>query len=276
MRIRSSLPFLLVCVPALLGAQGVEPGHEAIELEPFVVEAYALPFSVESFPGSTAVLTNGDWEAAGVQSLSEALEVGANLNFRSFSGNGANAEIDLRGYGENSGLRTLILVDGQPLNRADMGAPSWLEVPLSRVERVEVLRGPQTARFGDFAVGGVINILTRLDPNDAPETELEVGGGSYGSVWGRAHHSRPLGGGALAVAAESTATDGSRDNSGYEAQSASLNYGYRWEGGASLRTGMFLLDDRLEFPGPLTSADGSFPGRSATQWLWGFCEGLFQ
>ena len=58
-----------------------------------------------------------------------------------FSGAPADAEIHLRGFGEGSGSRVLVLVDGLRLNRPDMGGINWLQVPLSAVERVEVLRG---------------------------------------------------------------------------------------------------------------------------------------
>lgn len=251
---------MLAAVPWMLWAQpDLEQAEEAVELAPFAVEAYSLPFSVESFPGSTEVMTEARWKGLGVQCLSEVLATEANVTMRSFSGNASSAEVDLRGYGENSGLRTLILVDGQPLNRADMGAPSWLEVPLSRIAQVEILRGPQTARFGNHAVGGVINIITRLDRADEPVTELEVGAGSYESYWSRIHHSRSLGPGAVSVAAESTTTDGYRVNSGYEASSASLNYAQTWQGGVTLRTGAFFLADEVEFPGPASSSGAGFP-----------------
>jgi len=230
------------------------------ELDPFAVDAFRLPFSVDEFPGSAQVLTADDLQALGWQSLAEALEASANLTFQSYSGNSATATIDLRGYGENGSLRTLILVDGQPLNRADMGSSSWLEIPLGRVERVEILRGPQTARFGNFAVGGVINIVTRLDPTDAPRTQLDGGGGRYNEWWLRLHHSRPLGGGALAISAEHTATDGYRVNGGYEAASIGLSHAQTFAAGPTLRIGGFYLEDRTEFPGALSGGpNGEFP-----------------
>jgi iron complex outermembrane recepter protein len=233
---------------------------EVLELDPFAVEAHAVPWDLQSYAGSAEVLTRGELGTMAVRSLAEALEVGANIPFQSFAGNAAGAAPDLRGYGENGALRTLILVDGLPLNRADMGSPSWLEVPLGRIERVEVLRGPQSARFGDYATGGVINIVTRLDPRDAPESQAEVGVGSDGDRWLRWHHSRPLAGGALAAAAEHGRTDGYRENGGYTATSLGLNYARTWEEGPTARWGLFYLDDRVEFPGPLVGPPGGgFP-----------------
>lgn len=235
-------------------------GDPLFELDPFAVEAFRLPFSVDEFPGSAQVLTADDLQALGSQSLAEALEASANLTFQSYSGNSATATIDLRGYGENGSLRTLILVDGQPLNRADMGSSSWLEIPLGRIERVEILRGPQTARFGNFAVGGVVNIVTRLDPTQAPHTRLDGGAGSFDAWWLRFNHSRPFGRGALEISAERTATDGYRTNGGYAASSVGLSHARTFTHGPTLRIGGFYLEDRTEFPGALSgSPEGGFP-----------------
>ncbi|MDP0499685.1 MAG: TonB-dependent receptor [Verrucomicrobiota bacterium JB022] len=254
-RVRYEVVLLL----ALGGSAVWADDGPVFELQPITVSPYQLPFAVEEFPGSMEVLTREDLAATGVQSLSEALESVANIPMTSFSGNAANAEVDLRGYGENSGLRTLILVDGQPLNRVDMGTPSWLEIPVGRVERVEVLRGPQTARFGNYATGGVINIVTRLDAADAPQTQLEAGLGSDATFWARASHRRPLLRGAISVQLEHNETDGYRENGGYEADSVGVNYGRQSVDGSLLRLGLFYLDSFTEFPGPLSTADGRFP-----------------
>lgn len=248
---------ILIAAPVI--AQPIE-GEAVYELAPFTVEAFNLPFAVEDYPGSMEILTEEDLHSTGQQTLAETLEAAANISLSSFSGNSASATVDLRGYGENSSLRTLILVDGQPLNRADMGTPSWLEIPLFQIDRVEILRGPQTARFGDFAVGGVINIITRLDPSAAPRTQLDGGAGSYDEHWGRIHHSRPIGGGAMSLFAEHTETDGYRDNGGYRASSAGISFAKAFDQGPALRIRAFYLDDRVEFPGSLPSgSDGGFP-----------------
>lgn len=254
-----SAAFAGLVLGASVYAQDVDVQAE-LELDPFAVEAFRLPFSVEDFPGSGLILDQSEIRASGAQNLAEILESAANIPLRSGSGNTVNAVVDLRGHGESGFLRTLILIDGQPLNRADMSAPTWMEVPLGRIAQVEILRGPQTARFGDLAVGGVINIVTRLDPSDTPETQVQAGVGAWSSHWQRLNHSRPLGGGAVAVALEHNTTDGYRENSAYEAISGAINYAYTWENGPTLRTGLFYLEDQLEFPGALPGgSDGGFP-----------------
>lgn len=97
----------------------------------------------------------------------------------SYTGDSSNSNISMRGFGENSQMRVLVLVDGQRYNRADMSETNWLQVPLSNVESIEILKGSQSAMYGNNAIAGVVKINTK---KGAPENTLEVNGmmGSYG------------------------------------------------------------------------------------------------
>lgn len=94
---------------------------------------------------------------------------GVNLTGNSSSGQrGNNRQIDIRGMGPEN---TMILIDGKPVNsrsavrfgwrgeRDTRGDTNW--VPAEQIERIEVLRGPSAARYGNGAAGGVVNIITR-------------------------------------------------------------------------------------------------------------------
>lgn len=94
---------------------------------------------------------------------------GVNLTGNSTSGQrGNNRQIDLRGMGPEN---TLILIDGKPVTsrnavrfgwrgeRDSRGDSNW--VPAEQIERIEVIRGPAAARYGNGAAGGVVNIVTK-------------------------------------------------------------------------------------------------------------------
>lgn len=94
---------------------------------------------------------------------------GVNLTGNSTSGQrGNNRQIDIRGMGPEN---TLILIDGKPVTsrnsvrlgwrgeRDTRGDTAW--VPPEMIERIEVLRGPAAARYGNGAAGGVVNIITK-------------------------------------------------------------------------------------------------------------------
>jgi outer membrane receptor for ferrienterochelin and colicins len=97
----------------------------------------------------------------------------------------AGAGVALQGVGSQ---RVLILLDGQPLVGRVNGNLDVSRLPVSLVERVEVVRGPQSTLYGSEAMGGVINIITRTPPADGVDVRAAVVGGSrdrrevYGAV----------------------------------------------------------------------------------------------
>ncbi len=93
---------------------------------------------------------------------------------------GPGREITLRGIPDQK--RTLILVDGVPINDGVTGAVNWSMIPKEAIERIEVVRGPMSALYGSGAMGGVVNIITR-QPRAANETTLK---GAYGTLDTRA------------------------------------------------------------------------------------------
>ncbi|UDJ81121.1 TonB-dependent siderophore receptor [Kosakonia oryzae] len=99
---------------------------------------------------------------------------GVNLTGNATSGQrGNNRQIDIRGMGPEN---TLILIDGKPVTsrnsvrlgwrgeRDSRGDTNW--VPPEMIERIEVIRGPAAARYGNGAAGGVVNIITKKDKTD--------------------------------------------------------------------------------------------------------------
>ncbi len=88
---------------------------------------------------------------------------------------GPGREMTLRGIPDQK--RTLVLVDGIPMNDGFGGSVNWSLIPKQSVERIEIVRGPMSALYGSGAMGGVINIITKV-PKKRNETTIK---GSYGS-----------------------------------------------------------------------------------------------
>lgn len=84
--------------------------------------------------------------------------------------------VSMRGL---SGIRSLVLLDGVPLNDSFFGYVQWSEVPVDTIDRVEVVRGGGATLWGNYAMGGVINILTRSI--DQTGLDAEAAGGSRGT-----------------------------------------------------------------------------------------------
>lgn len=232
------------------------PGGPVIDLPAFTVTPYALLDAMSDFSGMAQLIDYETLAGSAARNLAELLESQAGVVIRNATGNPAGGQVDLRGFGENSGLRTLILVDGMPMNRPDMGTPSWMEIPIGQIERVEVLRGGHTARFGSHAIGGVINIITRVGSlGDQPESTISAETGSWNSRRSQlSHHRGPDHSIALSAMMEGQRSDGWRDNSGYRNLAAQLNLGGKWRETLTWRGGIRYLEEDTELPGPLTTS----------------------
>ncbi len=73
----------------------------------------------------------------------------------------AKQSISMGGFGDNGFGRTLILINGRPVNRPDMASFDWNSIPLASVSRIEIVKGSMSSEYGDQAVAGVINIITK-------------------------------------------------------------------------------------------------------------------
>lgn len=100
--------------------------------------------------------------------------------------------VSLRGIGPSGVSRSLVLLDGVPFNDPFGGWVYWTRVPLESVERIEVVDGTSSSMYGNYAIGGVINVVSA---RPRPRTfELRTQGGNKGTgkadfvasdVWGR-------------------------------------------------------------------------------------------
>ena len=126
---------------------------------------------IKQMPGVSIITADDIKKRPPANDLSEIIRTmpGVNLTGNSSSGQrGNNRQIDIRGMGPEN---TLILVDGKPVSsrnsvrygwrgeRDSRGDSNW--VPADQVERIEVIRGPAAARYGNGAAGGVVNIITK-------------------------------------------------------------------------------------------------------------------
>ncbi len=230
-----------------------------------VVTADRVATDLLSTAAHVSIITAEEIRESGATNLVQLLERQPGVSFRSFS-NEAQAQVDMRGFGEGSAARVLVLVDGRRQNNPDLSGVNWLGVSIDAVERVEVLRGSASALYGNHAVGGVINIITKT-----PDRPLEVTGfgslGSFGDAFTRQGRLGILHAGdgyRVRGSVEQFETDGYRDRSAYEA----LNFSFGGEFDASdsviVSFGSRYSGIEYELPGALTEAEFKENPRQAT------------
>ena len=234
---------------AFLFSSASAGAEETEELPELVVEAVRDSVLPAHFAGSATVIDAEAIARSGARSVADILASQGGVRFTSTSGDKGGGSVHLRGFGENAASRVLVLIDGRPVNRPDMASVSWLEVPLARLERVEILRGSQTARFGDNAVGGVINLITKQ--GGKATTVVEGGGGSDGYALARLSHGETTQGNAIAFDLEHNVTDGWRQNAYSELDAAAFRWSRTLARATAAEFGVSWADEVAGFPGPL-------------------------
>jgi iron complex outermembrane receptor protein len=249
-RVLAALAACVFALPSIAPAQEAEEAEEVTTLEPLVVTARRFETDAASVAASISQVDAETINSKAATSVADLLsEVGVTL--RSYTGNPAQSTIDMRGYGESGNLNTLVLVDGRRINAPDMSGINWLNMPLSSVDRIEVLRGSQSAMYGNNAGGGVIKVTTRIP--DVEGGAAIAGAGSWNTYIARAAYWTPLGGGVSArVESGCIESDGYRDNSAYRTRSVETAFAGK-VGRLSWRTVAGWDDNHFLFPGPLDS-----------------------
>lgn len=152
--------------------------------EQVTVTAARADARVGDTPASVAVLPRPALEVTAAPTIDDALRqvVGFGLFRRtgSLTANPTVQGVSLRGLGASGASRSLVLLDGLPLNDPFGGWVYWGRVPRLAVERLEVLRGGSSDLYGSGALGGVAQIVTRPPGDDRGlEAEASVGGSGF-------------------------------------------------------------------------------------------------
>jgi len=218
-----------------------------------VVSASRVKEDAKAAVGQITVIDSKQIAESGAASVVSVLEKVAGLNITSYSGD-AEAQVSMHGFGDNGFGRVLVLVDGQKLNNPDMQGLDWLSVPLGDIDRIEVLHGSASSRYGNGAVGGVINIITKK----AIEKPGFQAGLLVGSNWTHredASASFKAGKIGLRISSEDYGTNGHRDRSAFKSSHATVKGFIPFSDSLDVTLSTGLSDIYNQFPGGLTKAE---------------------
>ncbi|WP_375314489.1 TonB-dependent receptor [Bradyrhizobium sp. A5] len=205
---------------------------------------------------ATTVITAADIAHAPSQTLAEIIAVqvpGAQITTLYGGPVAAKTGVDLRGFGAFATANTLVLVNGRRLNDIDMAQVDLSTIPLNSIERVEITRGNSGAvLYGDNAVGGVINIVTRNGVDGPPvAARIEAGFGSFNARLGNFSTSLNSGPWSTSFYGNAVSTDGYRDNNRYVQKNGVGNLNYTTSGLTAFLT-VTGDDQELRLPGGRT------------------------
>lgn len=137
---------------------GTSKDKKAKDIGELTIQSSGLENNIRDLSKSIEIITEEDIKKSGANDIIAVLDsipgVKASYGF-------GKGKIDIRGQGDTSMSNVLILVDGVRVNSIDMSGPNLKGISLDIVERIEVINGGSTVLYGDGAVGGVINIITK-------------------------------------------------------------------------------------------------------------------
>ncbi len=180
-----------VCVGMLFGlilsstsarSQIAPPPDYDQKLKSVTVSATRSGTPLDEIPLNTTVLTKEALEVAPDQTIDQVLKnvPGVILNDTPYYQKDPTGQsINVRGLGN---ARTLVLIDGVPANDAFYGTVQWNLVPMSAIDSVEFIRGGVSSLWGNYGMGGVINIKTKTPVNSQQEVSASYGAFGTGNV----------------------------------------------------------------------------------------------
>lgn len=172
-----------ICALSLGAAQAQSVAEPALAPD-FVVTATRSPLAISQAGSAISVITGEEIAKESPKSPVDVLRRVPGVTVVETGGPGGTSTVRIRGAEAG---QTLVLIDGIRVNDPSSGAGEFDFANLSAVdiERIEVLRGPQSALYGSDAMGGVINVITRKGKG-APRFSIGGEGGSYGTSAARA------------------------------------------------------------------------------------------
>ncbi|HUF19832.1 MAG TPA: TonB-dependent receptor [Burkholderiales bacterium] len=213
-------------------------------------------------PIGVSIVSRERIEQSNARTLPELLAREPGLMFRDSTGS-PDQQVDLRGFGVTGDQNTLVLVDGLKLNDNEITAVRWSTIPLSAVERVEILRGSGAVLYGGGATGGVINIVTRKPAAGARELRVQTAGGSYNTFGTRASGRVAGESIGLTANAEYLESDNYRDHNALRQRNAEVSVG-SLAPGSQLRLTVGAEKQDLQLPGARNNTQLATDRRGAT------------
>ena len=130
-------------------------------------------------PGNVQIVSPLLLKHAPAESVDEVLTLISGVHSTRSSGmSQMYTNVSIRGLSGNEQGRTLVLWDGIPINVSDEGSVNWNSIPLHAIQRIEVFKGSGSSLYGNNAMGGVINIISKR-PAETLSVQLH---GAYGSL----------------------------------------------------------------------------------------------
>ncbi|MDH3859628.1 MAG: TonB-dependent receptor plug domain-containing protein, partial [Gammaproteobacteria bacterium] len=152
------------------------------DLGPIVITPTRTEQVQNNSSATVYVLTSEQIKSSGVSTTSEVLRGIPGVQVDDLFGSGSQINVSVRGFSSTANANTLILVNGRRLNYSDTASPDLHHILPRDIERIEVMVGSAGSLYGDQAVGGVINIITKKPDDNFHQVSTRVGSFDYRGI----------------------------------------------------------------------------------------------
>ncbi|MCU0289630.1 MAG: TonB-dependent receptor [Acidobacteria bacterium] len=190
--------------------------YQIKKVEEVVVTATLTPKALKDCSATVNVVTRDDIESVPASNALNILDHTPGI-FVNRSGDFGRADVDIRGLGQNC-RQVAVLVDGKPEKMGLFGCAVSHAFPLDNVDRIEVVKGPASVLYGGEAMGGAVNIITRM-PQKKFETDITAFYGSYNTQQANVKHGANLDKFKYFLTFDRRATNGHIENADYSGSS---------------------------------------------------------
>src|SRR5216117_3161836 len=242
---------LLAVVPVVCFAQETSPtpSPSEAEAEQVVVSATRFDIPLDQSPASVSVINSEDLEQKQIERVSNALREVPGLSVVQTGTAGQLTSVFTRGLRSE---HTQVLLDGVPINQGLQGSFNFADLTTEDIDRIEVVRGPQSTLYGPRALAGVIQLFTKQGTG-TPGVLLAAEGGSYNSFREWTQSDGKIDGFDYSIGASRLDTDNARPNNNYRNTAAITDVG--WSPNEQLRIGSLFTYSVSDTGNPNTIFD---------------------
>lgn len=245
-----------ISIVALLSAMSTSLVAKPIET--ILVTGSKTPITTSQFSGAVDIIDATTIKASQATTLSELLRGFGGIAISQSGGDGALSEIRMRGSESN---HTIIMVNGVPINDLGQGDLANLaHIAINTIERIEIIKGGQSALWGSGAIGGVINIITAQ--GEATESKITLSTGNNANRLVSFNRQQTLGKSQFSVGLQYRSTDGENismsgdEDDGYDNLNLATAGQYQLSGNDTLSFSLNVSDAENHF-----DSDSDFDGK---------------
>jgi vitamin B12 transporter len=221
----------------------------APESEPIVVTGTRTDIPLDQSPASISVVTSQDFEEKQIERVADALREVPGLSVVQSGTAGQLTSVFTRGLRSE---HTQVLLDGIPINQGLAGLMNFADFTTDDIDRVEVVRGPQSTLYGPRALAGAIQIFTKRGEGD-PTFTFSAEGGSYGTFREVFESEGKINQLDYSLGLSRLDTDNARPNNQYRLTNAIADIG--WSPDTTLRIGSLITYSLADTGNPNTIFD---------------------